>query len=148
MFKYIPIFIARDDINIIMAIPAAPLLSLKENILHIRAVVKDFNDLITFFMYSMFYSCSNLHTTTVKYVLLDIYLLVTYIWILMKLITKIKPQRRKTGLTQADLAAEVGVSRQTIISIEKGSCVPSTFLALRLAKVLDKPVEELFTITD
>ena len=66
----------------------------------------------------------------------------------MKLITKIKPQRRESGLTQADLAAEVGVSRQTIISIEKGSCVPSTYLALRLSKVLQTPVEDLFKITD
>jgi putative transcriptional regulator len=66
----------------------------------------------------------------------------------MKLITKIKPQRRETGLTQADLAAEVGVSRQTIISIEKGTCVPSTFLALKLARALKRPVEELFTIAE
>jgi len=66
----------------------------------------------------------------------------------MKLITKVKPQRRKVGLTQADLAAEVGVSRQTIISIENGTCVPSTFLALRLAHVLNKPVEELFNIEE
>ena len=66
----------------------------------------------------------------------------------MKLITKIKPQRRKQGMTQADLATEVGVSRQTIISIEKGTCVPSTFLALRLAHVLNKPVEELFNIEE
>jgi len=51
-------------------------------------------------------------------------------------------------MTQADLATEVGVSRQTIISIEKGTCVPSTYLALRLAHVLNKPVEELFNIED
>ena len=66
----------------------------------------------------------------------------------MKLIAKIKPQRRESGLTQADLAAEVGVSRQTIISIEKGTCVPSTFLALRLARVLNTSVEALFKIND
>ena len=71
-----------------------------------------------------------------------------YIEPAMKLITKIRPQRRKTGLTQADLAAEVGVSRQTIISIEKGSCVPSTYLALKLARALRRPVEELFSIED
>jgi putative transcriptional regulator len=73
---------------------------------------------------------------------------IDYIGHAMKLITKIRPQRRKTGLTQADLAAEVGVSRQTIISIEKGSCVPSTFLALKLARALQRPVEELFTIEE
>jgi len=66
----------------------------------------------------------------------------------MKLVTKVKPQRRKKGLTQADLAAEIGVSRQTIISIENGACVPSTYLALKLARVLRKPVEELFNIED
>jgi len=66
----------------------------------------------------------------------------------MRLITKIKPQRRQNGLTQADLAAEVGVSRQTIISIEKGTCVPSTMLALKLSRALSKPVEELFTIEE
>jgi putative transcriptional regulator len=66
----------------------------------------------------------------------------------MKLITKIKPQRRMSGLTQADLAAEVGVSRQTIISIEKGTCVPSTVLALKLSRALSRPVEELFTIDE
>jgi putative transcriptional regulator len=71
-----------------------------------------------------------------------------YILCSMKLIAKIKPQRRETGLTQADLAAEVGVSRQTIISIEKGTCVPSTFLALKLARALNRPVEELFTIAE
>jgi putative transcriptional regulator len=64
----------------------------------------------------------------------------------MKLIAKIKPHRRASGLTQADLAAAVGVSRQTIISIERGSCVPSTYLALRLARTLNQPVEELFLI--
>ena len=73
---------------------------------------------------------------------------IIYIAFTMKLITKIKPQRRETGWTQADLAAEVGVSRQTIISIEKGACVPSTFLALKLARALNKPVEELFTIIE
>lgn len=66
----------------------------------------------------------------------------------MKFTVKIKPQRNKVGLTQADLAAEVGVSRQTIISIEKGTCIPSTYLALRLAHVLNKPVEELFNIEE
>jgi len=80
--------------------------------------------------------------------LLDIVRPYDYIAVTMKLITKIRPQRRKTGLTQADLAASVGVSRQTIISIEKGSCVPSTFLALKLARALERPVEELFKIEE
>ncbi len=66
----------------------------------------------------------------------------------MKLTVKIRPHRRKKGLTQADLAAKIGVSRQTIISIEKGACVPSTFLALKLAQALKRPVEELFNIEE
>lgn len=80
--------------------------------------------------------------------MLDIIYLDVYIGNAMKLITKIRPQRRQNGLTQADLAAEVGVSRQTIISIEKGACVPSTILALKLSRALSRPVEELFTIEE
>lgn len=54
-------------------------------------------------------------------------------------------QRRQTlGLTQAELAKQVGVSRQTIISIEKGHYEPSVRLALALAKALDCSVETLF----
>lgn len=48
------------------------------------------------------------------------------------------------GMTQVELAAEVGVTRQTIISIEKGNYEPSVRLALRLAKTLDSTVEKLF----
>ena len=48
------------------------------------------------------------------------------------------------GLTQGDLAAELNVSRQTIISIEKGRYVPSLPLAFALARFFGKPVEEVF----
>ena len=47
--------------------------------------------------------------------------------------------------TQADLAAEVGVSRQTINSIETGRFEPSLGLALKLARLFGQPVEALFT---
>jgi len=47
-------------------------------------------------------------------------------------------------MSQEALADAVGVSRQTIISIEKGGYAPSTFLALKLARTLGKTVEELF----
>ncbi|AMO88138.1 helix-turn-helix family protein [Corynebacterium simulans] len=47
-------------------------------------------------------------------------------------------------MTQADLAAEVGVSRQTIANIEKGNYSPSVYLALDICKVLGKSVEEVF----
>ena len=52
----------------------------------------------------------------------------------------------KKGLSQAELGEIIGVSRQTIISIEKGACVPSTLLALRLSKVFGKSVNDLFSL--
>jgi putative transcriptional regulator len=48
--------------------------------------------------------------------------------------------------TQADLAARVGVSRQTINSIETGRFEPSLSLALKLARLIDVPVEALFSL--
>lgn len=51
-------------------------------------------------------------------------------------------------LTQEELAELVGVSRQTIIAIEKGKYNPSVHLALKLARVLDTTVEEIFTIEE
>ncbi len=58
----------------------------------------------------------------------------------------IKVERTRCDLTQAQLAELVGVSRQTIHSIEKGKYIPSTTLALKLAKALDRSVEQLFTL--
>jgi putative transcriptional regulator len=49
-------------------------------------------------------------------------------------------------MTQEELAKSVGVTRQTIISIEKGRFVPSTLLALKFAKFFKKPVEDIFFI--
>ncbi len=51
-------------------------------------------------------------------------------------------------LSQAALAREIGVSRQTIIAIEKGRLVPSTLLALRFARFFRAPVDEIFFIAD
>ena len=51
-------------------------------------------------------------------------------------------------MTQQDLADRVGVTRQTIISIERGKYKPSIELALRLARVFGVPVEELFQLDD
>lgn len=56
----------------------------------------------------------------------------------------VRAHRKARRLTQADLAAEVGASRQTIIAIEQGDYAPSVFLALRIARVLGATVEELF----
>src|SRR5947199_5507814 len=56
--------------------------------------------------------------------------------------------RERRGVTAADLAKIAGVSRQTIYAIEAGSYVPNTALALKLARVLDVKVEELFSLPD
>ena len=59
----------------------------------------------------------------------------------------VRRRRRVTGeMTQQELADLVGVSRQTIFSIERGRYNPSVGLALRLAAVFGVPVEELFEI--
>jgi putative transcriptional regulator len=54
--------------------------------------------------------------------------------------------RAERGLTQAALAQMVGVSRKTINTVENGVFVPSTLLALKLARALGKTVEELFSL--
>lgn len=56
----------------------------------------------------------------------------------------VRQSRRMQDLTQAALADLVGVSRQTIVSIEAGDYSPSVHLALRIAVVLGTTVEELF----
>jgi putative molybdopterin biosynthesis protein len=56
--------------------------------------------------------------------------------------------RQKRGLSAAGLAKMTGVSRQTIYAMEAGSYVPNTAVALRLARVLETPVESLFTLAD
>jgi len=62
----------------------------------------------------------------------------------MPIHSHIKNIRLKKNATQEDLAAAVGVSRQTIIAIEKGNYTPSLLLAMQLAKYFKVPVEELF----
>ena len=57
---------------------------------------------------------------------------------------KVKSARLLAELTQAQLAAKAGVSRQTIISIERGDYDPSVYLALSIAQLLDNTVEDLF----
>lgn len=54
--------------------------------------------------------------------------------------------RLKKNLTQEQLAVEVGVTRQTIIAIEKGNYTPSVLLALKLAELFSVKVESLFSI--
>ena len=60
----------------------------------------------------------------------------------------IKVQRAINDLTQEQLAELVGVTRKTVNTIENGKFVPSTVLALRMAKVFKVPVEEIFKIED
>ena len=61
---------------------------------------------------------------------------------------RIKVARAELDLTQEDLAKKIGVSRQTINSIEKNRYVPSTILALKLSALFKKPVHELFTLEE
>jgi len=67
----------------------------------------------------------------------------------MKLGNNLKRYRfEHDGITQQTLANAVGVTRLTIHSIETGKFIPSTFLALKLARFFGKRVEDLFYILD
>lgn len=61
---------------------------------------------------------------------------------------RLREERSRFGWTQAELAEKVQVSRKTINTVENGVFVPSTVLALRLARVLECPVERLFQLAD
>jgi putative transcriptional regulator len=61
---------------------------------------------------------------------------------------RIKAHRLARALTQQELATETGVSRQSIISVERGRYVPSLPLALKLAGVFNCPVEDLFRLEE
>ncbi len=66
----------------------------------------------------------------------------------MKLQNNLKALRAARKMTQADLATAVGVTRKTINTIENRVFIPSTILALRLAQVLEVPVEEIFELKE
>lgn len=55
--------------------------------------------------------------------------------------------RNKKGITQEELAKAIGVTRQTIIAIEKGNYTPSVLLALKIAQYFNKSVESIFKLT-
>lgn len=61
---------------------------------------------------------------------------------------RLKEVRTEAGLTQAELADRVGVSRKTVNTVENGVFVPSTLLALGLARALGVKVEDLFWLED
>lgn len=63
-----------------------------------------------------------------------------------KLINNLEELRRSADLTQQDLSISAEVSRKSINAIENGVYVPSTVLALKIAKTLDCKVEDLFKL--
>jgi putative transcriptional regulator len=60
----------------------------------------------------------------------------------------IRVERAIKNITQADLAEQVGVSRQTINTIESNKYVPSTVLALKIARAFSKSLEEIFMLEE
>jgi putative transcriptional regulator len=64
-----------------------------------------------------------------------------------ELLNRLREVREERGWTQAELAGRIGVSRKTVNTIENRVFVPSTLIALKLARALDVRVEELFSIS-
>ena len=65
-----------------------------------------------------------------------------------RLLNRLREERARLDLTQADLAAKAEVSRKTINTVENGVFIPSTDLALRLARALGTSVESLFQLPE
>jgi putative transcriptional regulator len=65
-----------------------------------------------------------------------------------RVINTVKEHRIRAGMTQQDLAAACGVSRQSIVSIERGRYVPSLPLGLRIAQIFSCPTDELFGLIE
>lgn len=63
-----------------------------------------------------------------------------------RLANRLKERRGEVGLTQAELAAKVGVTRKTVNTVENGVFTPSATLAIKLAAALGLTVEQLFWI--
>ena len=66
----------------------------------------------------------------------------------MRIENKLRIARAANNYTQEQLADKIGVTRQTIIAIEKGAYNPSLFLGLKLAMVLDRDINEIFYLND
>jgi putative transcriptional regulator len=60
----------------------------------------------------------------------------------------IRVERAIKNMTQEELANQVGVSRQTINTIESNKYIPSTLLALKIARIFGKPVEDIFSLEE
>lgn len=65
-----------------------------------------------------------------------------------RVVNRVKEFREEQGMTQAELAVSAGVSRQSVISIERGRYVPSLQLALRMAQVFGCTTDELFHLEE
>lgn len=65
-----------------------------------------------------------------------------------ELSNQIKVQRAIKNITQEELAVQIGVTRKTINTIETGKFVPSTILAIKMARFFEIKVEELFTLNE
>ncbi|MGD6801905.1 helix-turn-helix transcriptional regulator [Rossellomorea vietnamensis] len=61
------------------------------------------------------------------------------------LVNRVKEYRARFDLTQGQLAEKIGVTRQTIVSLEKGSYIPSLLLAMNIAEVFNEPIEVIFS---
>lgn len=64
----------------------------------------------------------------------------------VQVINQVATLRKQRQLTQEELAQQVGVSRQTVVAIEKGNYTPSVALALKIALFFERPVEALFKL--
>lgn len=60
------------------------------------------------------------------------------------IINRVSELRKEMNVRQEDLAKAVGVSRQTIIAIEKGNYIPSLLLGIKIARFFKKPMEKIF----
>jgi putative transcriptional regulator len=65
-----------------------------------------------------------------------------------RLANRIKEKRGELGLPPAELAERCGVTRKTVNTVENGVFTPSALLAIKLARALSVPVEELFWLDD
>lgn len=59
---------------------------------------------------------------------------------------RVNELRNQQGITQEELAQHVGVTRQTIIAIERGNYTPSVILALKISTFFNRPLEEIFSL--
>ena len=66
----------------------------------------------------------------------------------LKMKTTIKARRKARGLRQEDMARLLGVSRQTIVAMENDKYDPTLELAIKTARLLERPVEEIFFLDE